>query len=740
MSKDKNDIIIEEEFSQIISEKYLAYALSTITSRSLPDVRDGLKPVHRRILWAMHLLKLDPKSGFKKCARVVGDVIGKYHPHGDTAVYDAMVRLAQNFSVRYPLVEGQGNFGSIDGDNAAAMRYTEARMTEVATLMLRDIANDTVDFRPTYDSLDEEPTLLPAYFPNLLANGSEGIAVGMATAIPPHNAEELCDAAIHLIKYPEASNATLVTKYVQAPDFPTAGEIIEPQENIIKSYETGKGAFRLRAKWEVEELDRGLYQVIVTEIPYQVQKSRLLEKLASNIDQKKTPLLGNIRDESAEEIRIVFEPKNRNVDAETLMESLFRSSDLEIRYSMNLNVLDSKGLPRVMSLREALLEFLAHQKEVLIRKSNCRLRKIEHRLEVLGGLLIAYLNIDEVIRIIRQEDEPKEFMKQKFSLTDIQVEAILNMKLRSLRKLEEIEIRKENDALVAERDELKELLASDDLQKKRISDNIREVKKLFSKKTELGARRTKVTHKSISSNVISIEAFVEKEPITVACSKLGWIRGFKGHAIEPETIKYKEGDSQQFIFKAQTTDKILILTSIGRFYTLPADKIPGGKGFGDPIRLLSDISGEEKIVSMFVYQENIKMLLASSIGKGFIVNSNDIVAQTKGGKQVLNVKDGIETVICTPVNSDRLAVVGENRRMIIFETSEIPEMKRGQGVQLQKYKDGGISDAKFFNSSEGLSYRRGNGETILEDYLAWEGKRAGRGKTVPQGFSKNNKF
>lgn len=740
MESKSSEIIVDEEFSQILSEKYLAYALSTITSRSLPDVRDGLKPVHRRILWAMHLLKLDPKSGYKKCARVVGDVIGKYHPHGDTAVYDAMVRLAQNFSVRYPLVEGQGNFGSIDGDNAAAMRYTEARMTDVATLMLRDIADETVDFKDTYDSLDEEPSILPAYFPNLLANGSEGIAVGMATSIPPHNAEELCDALIHLTKYPEASISTLVSKYVSGPDFPTGGEIIEPEENIIKAYEKGKGSFRLRAKWEVEELDRGLYQIVVTEIPYQVQKSRLLEKLAENMEQKKNPLLGNIRDESAEEIRIILEPKNRNVDADTLMESLFRSSDLEIRYNMNLNVLNSNCLPGVLDLRGILAEFLKHQNEVLIRKSKYRLSKIEHRLEVLAGLLVAYVNIDEVIKIIREEDDPKNVMKKRFDLTDIQVEAILNMRLRSLRKLEEIEIRKESDALKAELKELKELLASEELQKKRITENLREVKKTFSKNTDIGARRTIITNKSISNNVISIEAFVEKEPVTVACSKLGWIRAFKGHNVDTNTIKYKDGDSEQYLFKAYTTDKILIFTSSGRFYTLSADKIPGGKGFGDPIRLLSDISAEEKIVSIDSFKEGIKLLLVNNAGKGFIVDSKDVVAQTKGGKQILNVKKDIEAAICIPVTGSKIAIVGENRRMIIFNTEEIPEMKRGQGVQLQKYKDGHVSDVKFFNTEEGLTYKRGNGESLLEDYLPWEGKRSGRGKMVPQGFSRNNKF
>jgi topoisomerase-4 subunit A len=730
--------IINLSFSDAISERYLAYALSTITSRSLPDVRDGLKPVHRRLLWAMYQLKLDPKSGFKKCARVVGDVIGKYHPHGDVAVYDALVRLAQVFSVRYPLVDGQGNFGSIDGDNAAAMRYTEARLTEIATTLLQDINFDTVDFKDTYDNQDEEPIVLPAAFPNLLANGSEGIAVGMATSIPPHNLDELCDALLHIIKYPNCDVRKLCD-YVVAPDFPTGGVIVEPRENIISAYACGKGSFRVRAKWEKEDLGHGQYQIVITEIPYQVQKSKLIEDIADKFKEKKLPLLGDIRDESAEEMRVIFEPKSRTVDAEMLMESLFKTTDLETRFNMNLNVITAKGSPKVMNLKEVLEAFLTHRMEVLERKAKNRLSTIDARLEILGGLLIAYLNLDEVIRIIREEDEPKQVMIKRFKLTDNQVEAILNMRLRSLRKLEEFEIRKEHEELIAEKKKLQNLL-KDELQRwAEISVEIKEIKNKFGKKTPLGKRRTEIGD-APTAEVISIEAFVEKEPITIILSKLGWIRAFKGHAVEASEIKYKEGDEERFVIKAQTTDKILVFATDGKFYTINADKIPGGKGHGDPIRLMVELGQNEEIVELLVYDNDAKIFIASKIGKGFIVPAIDVVAQTKNGKQILNVKDDNKAYLCKKVNGNHIAIIGDNRKLLIFPISELPEMKRGQGVTLQKYKDGGIGDVKFFNIEEGLSWQLGNNTRVEPDITGWLGRRAGSGKLPPVGFPKNNKF
>lgn len=733
----KNEKIEIINFREVLSEKYLAYALSTITARSLPDVRDGLKPVHRRLLWAMHLLKLDPDSGFKKCARVVGDVIGKYHPHGDVAVYDAMVRLAQDFSVRYPLVDGQGNFGSIDGDNAAAMRYTEARMTAVATLMLQDIDQNTVDFRPTYDNQDEEPVVLPAYFPNLLANGSEGIAVGMATAIPPHNAEELCEALLQLIKKQSSTTAELL-EYIQGPDFPTGGEIVEPRASIRNAYETGRGSFRVRAKWKVEELSHNQYQIIVYEIPYQVQKSKLLEKMADGLENKKTPLLGNIKDESAENIRIVLEPKNRNVDPEVLMESLYRSSDLEIKYGLNLNALDKNGVPRVMSLKEVLEAFLEHRKEVLVRKSKYRLEKIENRLEILGGLLVVYLNLDKIIKIIREEDDPATVMMKKFDLTKNQVEAILNTRLRSLRKLEEMEIRREDKALKEERKKLKEMLGDEKLIKKEISDQIKLVRDLFSKKTKLGKRRTTITNKAVAASVISLDAFIEKEPITIVMSEQGWIRAFKGHNVDASSIKYKDGDNEKYILKALTTDKIIMFTSTGRFYTLAADKIPGGKGFGDPIRLMLELNESEDILDLEIYDENSKLLVASSKGKGFVVQAADVLASTKGGKQVLNLNEGEKAIKCIKVAGTHVATLGDNRCMLVFGIEEVPVMKKGQGVTLQKFKDGNLTDIKLFNIEQGLSWKD---KTLKsKDLMAWKGWRAGKGKAAPQGIPRNNRF
>lgn len=725
-------------FRTTLEEKYLAYALSTITARSLPDVRDGLKPVHRRLLFAMLQLKLDPKSGYKKCARVVGDVIGKYHPHGDSAVYEAMVRLAQSFAVRYPLVDGQGNFGSVDGDNAAAMRYTEAKLTEVAMAILDGIDENIVDFRPTYDGQDEEPIVMPAAFPNLLANGSEGIAVGMATSIPPHNVGELCNAMQYIIKHPDCSVAKLM-QYVAGPDFPTGGLIVETPENIVAAYEVGRGAIRMRAKWNKEELSHGLYQIIITEIPYQIQKSRLIERIAELFKNKKLPLLGNILDESAEEIRIVLEPKNRSVDPEMLMESLFKATELETRFNMNLNVLNANGAPQVMNLKEILLAFLEHRMEVLIRRTNYRLEKIAHRLEVLGGLLIAYLNLDEVIRIIRTEDEPKPIMMKKWKLTEIQVEAILNMRLRSLRKLEEFEIRGEHDELSKEQKELKALLASDEKRNQRISDEIGEIKKKFGEKTALGKRRTDFAEAPIGK-IIDIEAFVEKEPITILCSKMGWLRAVKGHLTDVSDMKHKEGDEEKFALHAQTTDKLLLFASNGRFYTLPCDKIQRGKGFGEPVRLMIDMEGDVDIVDISIFAPELKLLIAASNGKGFVVEATDVEAQTKNGKQILNVMEKAKAMICVPVEGDHVAVIGENRKLLIFPLSQIPVMKKGQGVTLQKYKEGELADVKCFTLKEGLSWALGGKTRTETDLKAWTGNRADAGRLPPTGFPRTNRF
>jgi topoisomerase-4 subunit A len=734
-AKTENNLTVS--FKTTLEEKYLAYALSTITARSLPDVRDGLKPVHRRLLYAMLQLRLDPKSGFKKCARVVGDVIGKYHPHGDVAVYEAMVRLAQNFAVRYMLVEGQGNFGSIDGDNAAAMRYTEARLTDVAMALLEGIDEDTVGFRPTYDGSEEEPIVMPAAFPNLLANGSEGIAVGMATSIPPHNVGELCDALIYLIENPDCAVKRLVTR-VPGPDFPTGGIIIETAENILSAYETGRGSIRVRARWEREELSHGMYQIIVTEIPYQVQKSKLIEDIAEKFKNKKLPLLGNIRDESAEEMRVVLEPKSRTVDPEMLMESLYKSTDLESRFNMNLNVLNAQGTPQVMNLKEILAAFLEHRMDVLIRRSRYRLGKIAHRLEILDGLLIAYLNLDELIRIIRREDDPKPVIMKKWKLSDIQAEAILNTRLRSLRKLEEFEIKAEHGRLSKEQKELNSLLKSDEKRWIRISDEIKDIKLRFGGKNPLGRRRTDFADAPVGM-VIDIEAFVEKEPITILYSKMGWLRALKGHEIDVD-IKYKEGDEELFQVKGQTTDKLLLFASNGRFYTLPCDKIPRGKGFGEPVRLMIDMENDVDIVGMHIYEEDAKLLLAASNGKGFVVDAKDVEAQTKNGKQILNTVPGHKAIACVPAVGDHVAVIGENRKLLIFPISQIPPMKKGQGVTLQKYKDGRLSDVKVFKLKEGLSWMLGGKVRVETDLKAWLGNRADAGRLPPTGFPRTNKF
>ena len=727
------------KLSDALSERYLSYALSTIMARSLPDVRDGLKPVHRRLLYAMRQLRLDPNSGFKKSARVVGDVIGKFHPHGDQAIYDALVRLAQDFSLRFPLIDGQGNFGNVDGDNAAAMRYTEARLTEVAAALLEGIDADAVDFRPTYDGEAEEPVVLPAAFPNLLANGAQGIAVGMATSIPPHNVGELCDALLHLIKAPNATFDKLVD-LVPGPDFPTGGILVEARESIVESYKTGRGSFRLRARWEAEKIKGGSYQIIVTEIPFQVQKSRLIEKIAELLLAKKLAMLADIRDESTEEIRLVLEPKSRNVDPEVLMESLFRQTDLETRVGLNMNVLDADNTPRVMNLREALRAFLDHRHEVLKRTTRFRLAKIEHRLEVLDGYLIAYLNIDEVIRIIREEDDPKARMMKRWKLSDVQAEAILNMRLRALRKLEEISIREEHAALSKEQKDLKQLMRNEKRRWTVIGEQVKEIRDQFGAKTEIGARRTEIGSPP-SEVVIPLEAVVEREPVTVLCSAKGWVRSMKGHQDDVSDAKYKEGDRERFVVHAQTTDKLLVFATNGRFYTLGVDKLPGGRGFGEPLRLMMGLPNDQDIVGLQVHEPGRRLLVASADGRGFIVPEDEVVAQTKNGKQVLNLAQGVEAAVCRPVAGDHVAVIGENRKLIIFPLEELPEMSRGRGVIMQKYKDGGLSDAKTFTLAEGLTWSSGAGRTRTEsDLVAWVGKRAQAGRLPPTGFSRANKF
>jgi len=732
--------ILDTRLADALSERYLAYALSTIMSRSLPDVRDGLKPVHRRLLFAMRQLKLDPKGGFKKCARVVGDVIGKYHPHGDAAVYEALVRLAQDFSVRYPLIDGQGNFGNVDGDNAAAMRYTESRLTEVAEALLQGIEENAVDFRETYDGEESEPCVLPAAFPNLLANGSSGIAVGMATNIPPHNVDELCSALLHLIKTPNVRFETLA-EYIPGPDFPTGGVMMESRETVIHAYETGRGSFRVRARWEIEKMSRGLYQIIVTEIPYQVQKAKLIERVAELLIAKKLPLVADIRDESTDVIRLVIEPKNRTVEPEVVMEQLFKLTDLETKFGLNMNVLDASQTPKVMNLREVLQAFLDHRHEVLVRRSQFRLNKIEKRLEVLGGYLIAYLNLDEVIRIIREEDEPKKQLIKSFELTENQAEAILNMRLRSLRKLEEMEIRKENDALSGARDDLIDLLGNEERRWKAISSEISEIKKAFGKKTEIGKRRTEIGDAPVEIDV-PMEALVEREPVTIVCSQKGWIRAVKGHNIDTLSLKYKEGDRGRFVIPAQTTDKLIIFATNGRFYTLGCDKLPGGRGHGEPLRLMIDLSNEHEPVEMFVYQPGRKMLIASDQGRGFVVDENSVIAQTRNGKQVMNVKEGAEASRCLLIKPDQdaVAVIGVNRKLLVFGLDEMPEMTRGQGVILQRFKDGGLADITCFKLEDGLSWPSGERVRTETDLTPWRGKRASAGRLPPRGFPRSNRF
>ncbi|MER2520252.1 MAG: DNA topoisomerase IV subunit A [Bdellovibrionales bacterium] len=734
--------IVNKKLSEALSERYLSYALSTIMSRSLPDVRDGLKPVQRRLLYAMRELKLDPNLPPKKCARVVGDVIGKFHPHGDSAVYEALVRLAQDFVERYPLIEGQGNFGNVDGDNPAAMRYTEARLTEVAKLLLEGIDEDAVDFRATYDSSGEEPCVLPGAFPNLLANGASGIAVGMATSIPPHNVSELCDALRHLIEHPNATIEKLVS-LVPGPDFPTGGLLVESRESIIQSYKTGKGSFRLRAKWEKEELKQGTWQIIVTEIPYQVQKSRLIEKMAELLSVRKMPLVDDINDQSADDIRLVITPKSRNVDPAVLMESVFRQCDLEVKIPLNLNVLDKDCVPQVMDLRAALRGWLDHRHDVLLRCSRYRLAQIEARLEVLAGYLIAYLNLDKVIKIIRTEDEPKPVLMKTFGLTDAQAEAILNMRLRSLRKLEEMQIKGEQKELSEKQAELRKLLKDESLRWQYLDRELVALKQRFGKNTKLGARRTEICDPPLELDV-PVEAVIERENITIMCSAKGWIRALRGHIAEDTearaAVKYKEGDEERFVMNAETTDKILLFASNGRFYTLGADKLPSGRGLGEPLRLMIDMPAEADIVGLIKYQPEQKFLVAASDGKGFVVKVEDVLAQTKNGKQVLNVEAPVRGVAFAPVIGDHVAIVGTNRKLLIFPLDQLPEMTRGRGVTLQKYKDGELSDVKVFALKEGLVWKSGERDRTETDLRSWLGERAQAGKLPPNGFARSNKF
>lgn len=770
---EKSDVT--EPLRRAIGERYLTYALSTIMNRALPDARDGLKPVHRRILYAMRELKLSSTGGFRKSAKISGDVMGNYHPHGDAAIYDAMARLAQDFNVRYPLVDGQGNFGNIDGDNPAAARYTEARMTAAAEALMLGLTENAVDYRPNYDGTLTEPVVFPATFPNLLANGSSGIAVGMATNIPPHNLHELIDACLHLIKAPNARDETLI-EYIPGPDFPTGGVIVEPKENILEAYRTGRGAFRLRCKWEIEDLGRGQWQVIVTEIPYQVQKSKLIEKLAEVIQLKKVPLLADVRDESADDIRIVLEPRAKTVDPDVMMGMLFKNSDLETRFSLNMNVLIDGLTPKVCSIKEVLGAFLDHIRDVLIRRSKHRMEKIDHRLEVLEGFIIAFLNLDRVIDIIRYDDDPKqalmiedwavdharatsekdyvspivEGVDPEVSLSETQAEAILNMRLRSLRRLEEIELLKERDDLMKERADLEDLLESEDLQWSKISEQLRLTRKEFGRDSDGGARRTQFAEATEIAD-IPMEAMIEKEPITIVCSQMGWIRAMTGHIDLARELKFKDGDGPRFMFHAETTDRLLVFGSNGRFYTVSGANLPGGRGMGEPLRLMVDLPNEAQIVDLFIHKPGEKLLIASAEGNGFVVPEDDVVAQTRSGKQVLNVKDTVAKV-CRRVAGDHVAVISENAKLLVFPVADLPEMGRGKGVRIQKYKkatgrqgmlelDGGLSDITTFQWEEGLSWPMGGGKTRTEpDMSNWKAARAGMGKRPPYGFPKNNRF
>ena len=754
-------VTINEPLARAIGERYLTYALSTIMHRALPDARDGLKPVHRRILYAMRELRLTATGGFRKSAKISGDVMGNYHPHGDSAIYDAMARLAQDFNVRYPLVDGQGNFGNIDGDNPAAARYTEARLTAIAETLMEGLAENAVDFRPNYDGTLEEPVVMPAAFPNLLANGSSGIAVGMATNIPPHNLDELIQGCHALMRDPDLPDDALAA-LIPGPDFPTGGVIVEPREAILQAYRTGRGSFRTRAKWQVEDLGRGTWQIVITEIPYQVQKSRLIEKLAELIELKKVPLLADVRDESADDIRIVIEPRSRAVDPDMLMSALYRNSDLESRFSLNMNVLIDGKVPRVCSLREVLRAFLDHRRDVLKRRSTHRVEKIDHRLEILTGFLITFLNLDRVIDIIRYDDDPKRALMAEDwgrphkratnekdylapppgqgELSDMQAEAILNMRLRSLRRLEEMELLAERDALTRERAGLADLLDSDRLQWKKIGSELEDIRKQFGKDTVLGRRRTSFAEAGDAEEV-SFEAMIEREPITVICSQMGWIRALKGHMDLGVEQKFKDGDGPRFAFHAETTDKLVLIGANGRFYTLLGVNLPGGRGMGEPVRLMVDLPNDAGIVDLTIFRPGEKLLVASTAGDGFVVQSDEVLAQTKAGKQVMSLGDGVKMALCRRVQGDHVAVVGDNRKVLIFALADLPEMAKGKGVRLQKYKDGGLSDATTFTLANGLSWKDPAGRTRTETALGeWLAARATAGRMAPRGFPRDNRF
>jgi topoisomerase-4 subunit A len=725
-----------------LEERYLAYALSTIMHRALPDARDGLKPVHRRILYGMRLLRLDPGATFKKSAKIVGDVMGNFHPHGDQAIYDALVRLAQDFASRYPLIDGQGNFGNIDGDNPAAYRYTEARMTEVARLLLDGIDEDAVDFRPNYDGQSTEPVVLPGAFPNLLANGAQGIAVGMATSIPPHNAHGICDAALFLIDNPNARAKTLL-KYIKGPDFPTGGVVVDPPNMIAEAYATGRGSFRVRAKWTKEETGRGTYQIIVTEIPWLVQKQRLIERMAELYNEKKLPLVNEFRDESTEDVRIVIEPKSRTVDPGILMESLFKLTELESRIGLNMNVLSKGKVPKVMDLAEVLTEWLDHRREVLIRRSRHRLAGIEHRLEVLGGLLVAYLNLDKVIKIIRTEDEPKPVLMKTFKITDVQADAILNMRLRNLRKLEEMEIKREDKDLRVEKAGIEKLLRSEKEQWSTVAGQIKEVRDKFSNKTPLGKRRTTFADAPEHDEAAIEEAMVVREPITVVVSEKGWIRALRGHQTDLSGVAFKTDDALMFAFPAETTSKILVFATNGRFYTLDASKLPGGRGHGEPVRLFIELEQNDDVVSVFPYHSGRKFIVASTTGRGFVVPEAECLANTRKGKQVLNLKPGEKAAAINTVEGELVASIGENRKMVIFPIEQVPEMARGAGVRLQRYKDGSLSDVTTFKAGDGLTWIDSAGRSFtmsMKELSDWRGNRADAGRLAPKGFPKNNHF
>jgi topoisomerase-4 subunit A len=727
---------------EALEERYLAYALSTIMNRALPDARDGLKPVHRRILFGMRRLRLDPAGAPKKSAKIVGEVMGSFHPHGDQAIYDALVRLAQDFASRYPLIDGQGNFGNVDGDNPAAMRYTEARLTDVARRLLDGIDEDAIDFRPTYDGSEVEPVVLPGAFPNLLANGSQGIAVGMATSIPPHNVAELCDAALFLIDNPNARSRTLM-KYVPGPDFPTGGWIVDPHETIAEAYTTGRGSFRVRARWHKEETGRGTYQVVVTEIPWLVQKARLIERLAELLNEKKLPLVAEVNDESAQDIRLVIEPRARTVDPELIMESLFKLTELESRIPLNMNVLVKGRVPKVIGLAEVLREWLDHRRDVLVRRARFRLKEIEHRVEVLGGLLVAYLNLDKVIKIIRKEDEPKPVLMKTFKLTEVQTEAILNMRLRNLRRLEEMAIRTEDKDLRAERKTLQDLVRSEPQQWKKVADEIKELRTAFGPKTPLGKRRTGFAAPPEHDEAAIEEAMAVREPITVVVSEKGWIRALRGHVSDFSGVVFKADDALKFAFATETTAKCLIFASTGRFYTIDAAKLPGGRGHGEPVRLFIDLEQDGDLVAVMAYAGTRKFLVAGRQGNGFVVAEAECLANTRKGKQVLNLKDGDAACALAVIEGDEVAVIGENRKMLVFPLEQVPEMGRGRGVRLQRYKDGGLSDIKTFKGADGLSWTDSASRAFtlaLSELADWRGNRADAGRLAPKGFPRINKF